>query len=181
MNTTENPINEQSNKANLPRWMVLIIALFFWVILLPLVQAGIPWALSLLMPRYGWVDNRPGIWNLSGLIPIALATICIIWLMILHFSRMPKRVQLERTPRYLLIRGPYKFTRNPMYVAEMALWLGWAVFYGSILILMGFLVAWPVFNFMIVPREERALEARFGETYLEYKKKVPRWFGKARS
>lgn len=124
MNTTENPIHEEPDKANLPRWMVLSIALFFWVMLLPLVYAGIPWALSLLMPRYRWVDSRPVIWNLSGLILITLATICIIWLMILHFSRMPKRVQLERTPRYLLMSGPYKFTRNPMYVVEIALLFG---------------------------------------------------------
>ena len=98
MNTIENPTNEQSDKAGLPRWMALSIALFFWVVLLPLVHAGIPWALSLLTPHYGWVAGRPGIWNLLGLIPIALATICLVWLMILHFSRMPKRVKLERTP-----------------------------------------------------------------------------------
>jgi protein-S-isoprenylcysteine O-methyltransferase Ste14 len=180
MNTTENPDNKQPDRANLPRWMVLLIALFFWVILLPLVFAGIPWAISLLTPRYGWTDGRPGMWNLLGLIPIALATICLIWLMILHFSRMPKRVQLERTPRYVLMNGPYRFTRNPMYIAELALWLGWAIFYGSILNLVGFPVGWLVFDLLIVPREERDLEARFGDSYLEYKNKVPRWFGKTR-
>ncbi len=180
MNTTENPNQDPPQRANLPRWMVLLIALFFWVILLPLAHAGIPWAFSFLGPRYGWLDGRPATWNLLGLIPIALATILLIWLMILHFSRMPKRVQLERTPRYLLMNGPYRFTRNPMYVAELALWLGWAILYGSIAVFVVFLIMGPVMNSRVVSREEHNLEVRFGESYLEYKNRVPRWFGKTR-
>ncbi len=178
MNSPENPDQVQPNHASIPGWVAVIIAIFFWVILLPLVHAGIPWALSLLAPRYGWVEGRPGIWNLLGWIPIALATICLIWLMILHFSRIPKRVKLERTPKYLLMRGPYRFTRNPMYIAELVLWFGWAIFYGSIIIFIALLVMAPLMNKRVVVREEYDLEARFGESYLEYKNKVPRWFGK---
>jgi len=177
MNTTNNPANEQSDAANLPRWAALIIALIFWVLLLPLVHAGIPWALSLFTPRYGWTEGQPGTWNWLGLIPIVPATICLIWLMILHFSRMPQNVKLERTPKYLLTGGPYRFTRNPMYIAELALWLGWAILYGSIPI-FALLVMAPLGFKRVVAREERDLQARFGESYVEYKNKVPRWFGK---
>ena len=53
--------------------------------------------------------------------------------------------------------------------------LGWALFYGSVSILVGAVLAWILFNFVVVPREERDLEARFGESYLEYKNRVPRW------
>ena len=175
MNPTEGAAKKQSDPANLPRWLVLIIALFFWVILLPLVHAGIPWVFSLLAPRYGWMDGRPGIWNLLGLISVVLATICLVWLMILHFSQMPQRVKLERTPSYLLTGGPYRFTRNPMYVAELALWLGWTILYGSFPILVALLVMAPLMNKRVVTREERDLEARFGESYLTYKNKTPRW------
>lgn len=178
MNTHNVSNPGQPKGAELPGWAALIIALIFWVILLPLVHAGIPWALSLLAPRYGWIDGRPSVWNLLGLIPIALATVCLIWLLTLHLSRMPQRVKLERTPTYLLTQGPYRFSRNPMYLAEIALWLGWAIFYGSIAVLVMFLVMGPVMNFRVVAREERDLEARFGESYLEYKNKVPRWLGK---
>jgi protein-S-isoprenylcysteine O-methyltransferase Ste14 len=162
----------------IPSWAALIIALIFWVILLPLVHAGIPWALSFLRPRYGWTDGRPGTWNLLGLIPIALATILLIWLMILHFSWRPRRVKLERTPTYLLTRGPYTFTRNPMYIAELLLWFGWAIFYGSIIIFIALLVMAHLMDKRVLAREERDLEARFGGSYLEYKNRVPRWFGK---
>jgi protein-S-isoprenylcysteine O-methyltransferase Ste14 len=87
---------------------------------------------------------------------------------------------VERTPKYLLVAGPYTWTRNPMYLAEMALWIGWALFYGSSGVLIGLLVLWAVMNFMVVPFEERDLEARFGDSYLRYKQRVPRWLGKAR-
>jgi len=178
MNTTKNSAIEQSDEGNLPRWLALIIALFFWVILLPLVHAGIPWVLSLITPRYGWREGQPGAWNWLGLVPVVLATICLLWLMILHFSRIPRRLKLERTPTYLLTRGPYRFSRNPMYIAELMLWFGWAIFYGSIIIFVAVLVMAPLMNKRVVMREERDLEARFGESYLEYKNKVPRWFGK---
>lgn len=180
MKTTENPKQEPSERASVPGWLALIIAIIFWVILLPLVHAGIPWAFSFLGPRYGWIDGRPATWNLLGLIPIVLATILLIWLMILHFSRIPKRVKLERTPTYLLTRGPYRFSRNPMYIAELALWLGWAILYGSIAVFIGCLIMGPAMNSRVISREERDLEARFGESYREYKSRVPRWFGKLR-
>ncbi len=67
-----------------------------------------------------------------------------------------------------------------MYLAELALLLGWMLFYGSVAIFITFLVAGAMFNIVIVPREERELEARFGESYLQYKRTVPRWLGEAR-
>jgi protein-S-isoprenylcysteine O-methyltransferase Ste14 len=64
-----------------------------------------------------------------------------------------------------------------MYLAELALWLGWALYYGSTVILTGFLLLLALFEFLVVPREERGLEARFGEAYRQYREKVPRWLG----
>jgi protein-S-isoprenylcysteine O-methyltransferase Ste14 len=64
-----------------------------------------------------------------------------------------------------------------MFLFELAFWFGWALFYGSIAVLIGFLLFWVALNFMIVPYEERDLEARFGEAYRDYKARVPRWLG----
>ena len=103
--------------------------------------------------------------------------------MALHFARtraVPERIELTQTPNFLLSGGLYAFTRNPMYLAELALLLGWALFYGSILVFIGFLIGCMVFNFVIVPQEERLLEARFGEAYRQYKQTTPRWLRTAR-
>src|SRR5262249_1364413 len=106
----------------------------------------------------------------------------LIWILVLGFARtseLPERVELNWSPKFLLMSGPYAFTRNPMYVAELALWFGWTILFGSIGVLIGFIVLCVVVNY-VVRREERAMEAQFGEVYHQYKVKVPRWFGKIR-
>jgi protein-S-isoprenylcysteine O-methyltransferase Ste14 len=95
----------------------------------------------------------------------------------LHFAHS---VKWQVGQNYLLSHGPYAFTRQPMYLSELVLLFGWAVFYGSIGVLIGSSVAFLAFNFVAVPMEERILEARFGEVYRQYKSMVPRWLGKSR-
>lgn len=122
--------------------------------------------------------GRPGIWQLFGLILVAAGIVCIIWIIVLHYNEAPEGWEFERTPKYLVRRGPYMFTRNPSFLSVLIIALGWALFYGSLSIVIGALVAWLVFNFVVIPREERDLEARFGEAYREYQSEVRRWFGK---
>jgi protein-S-isoprenylcysteine O-methyltransferase Ste14 len=85
---------------------------------------------------------------------------------------------MERTQKYLVVGGPYRFTRNPMYLCGMLIWLGWIIFYGSVAVLAGTVVIWGSVGMLVVPWEERNLEARFGEAYLRYKHSVPRWLGR---
>jgi protein-S-isoprenylcysteine O-methyltransferase Ste14 len=167
-----------SKKIILPRRMAIAFGFFAWFVVLPLVHCGFPWAISLLTPRYGWTEGKPGVWNLFGLIVVAFAIVCLIWIFILGIAKTPEKVVLEWNSSFLLMRGPYAHTRNPMYVAELGLWLSWAIFYGSVFILIGFAVLCAGIHFVVLPREERALEERFGEVYRQYKRKVPRWFGK---
>ena len=76
-----------------------------------------------------------------------------------------RRVGVGTDPKYLLRRAPYTFTRNPMYLAELALWLGWAIFYGSVTVFLGFLVVGLVLHYFVVPWGERTLAARFDENW----------------
>ena len=174
MNPPEISYREQSKRIRIPRWM----APLFWVVGISVVHGGMPWALSLLTSRHGWTEGRPGILNLLASILVMVGSACLIWVLVLHFIRAPEGWEMERTPKYLLRSGPYSLTRNPMYLAALVLWLGWALFYGSFAVLIGFLVLGVVFNFIVVPWEDRNLEARFGESYLRYKSSVHRWFGK---
>lgn len=180
MSKSNLPNSAQSKRArSLPRWLAIVVALLFWLIGVPLFYGVLPWAISLLMPHYGWSAGHPANWNLLGLIPVGIGTACLIWIMVLHFAQLPSTpgmVALEGTPNYLLKHGPYAFSRHPMYLSELTLLFGWSIFYGSISVLIAFLVAGAYFNFIHVPREERALEARFGDAYREYKNRVARWF-----
>jgi protein-S-isoprenylcysteine O-methyltransferase Ste14 len=75
----------------------------------------------------------------------------------------------------VVVEGPFRFTRNPMYLGMLIWLLGLATVLGS---LGAFLI--PIFffilaNFFIVPIEENEMERTFGEEYLAYKRKVRRW------
>ena len=85
---------------------------------------------------------------------------------------------MEGSQNYLVLGGPYRFTRNPIYLFGMLIWLGWIIFYGSVAVLAGTVIIWGSVALLVVPWEERNLEARFGETYLQYKHSVPRWLGR---
>lgn len=75
----------------------------------------------------------------------------------------------------LVDSGVFSFTRNPMYLALLFILAGWAVFLGNPLSLATTVLFIGYMNrFQIIP-EERALEAAFGETFLQYKQQVRRW------
>jgi protein-S-isoprenylcysteine O-methyltransferase Ste14 len=180
MNLAEIPESKPSNRVTVPRWMAIILALLTCLIAIPLAHGVLPWAISTRMPRYGWAEGTPGMWNRLGLILVALAAALLIWILVSGIAQTPKSLKLGLTPSFLMISGPYKYTRNPMYVAELGLWLGWAIFFGSAGVFIGCLVLWSVVELVILPREERGLEAAFGPTYLQYKNSVPRWVGKTK-
>jgi len=168
MNTTENPNQEQTK--TIPRWLAYVLFIIIWGVL--------PWALSLLTPRYGWATGGPGFWNLLGLIPLVAGIAGSLWTLVLHFAQSGEGLDWEPDKSYLLTSGSYAFSRNPMYLFELTLLFGWVLVYGSVAVFIAFLVWWAWFSFFQVPQEERTIEARFGEAYREYKNRVPRWFGK---
>jgi protein-S-isoprenylcysteine O-methyltransferase Ste14 len=181
MNTTTTPDRNSTRGRGIPRSVLLPLGLFCWLVAIPLAHGIVPWALSRLTPRYGWTAGYPGTWNWLGLFPIAVGAAVFIWLFassLMRFRELPERVQVL-PPSILVTYGPYAYTRNPIYVAALALWLGWSILFGSLVILIGVVVltAWITF---VVPREERTLEKQFGETYRQYQARVPRWLGRAR-
>jgi protein-S-isoprenylcysteine O-methyltransferase Ste14 len=179
MNLTAKTDGTSPGRGSIPRWVALPLALFAWLVAIPLGHGVVPWAISLLTVRHGWAEGRPGMWNFLGFLPLALGTALLVWVLIVGIVQTPKTVTLQ-LPSFLMVRGPYAFTRNPMYVGELGLWLGWALLFGSAAVLAGFLILFVVVNFVVVPREELTLESKFGQAYLQYKSRVPRWFGKPR-
>jgi protein-S-isoprenylcysteine O-methyltransferase Ste14 len=164
--------------AGIPRWLALALSPVVWVAL-PVVHAGIPWALSHLGPRYGWAGGGPSAWNLLGYVPVAVGAILLVWIMVFglfQYRNLPERVPIDWSPAFLMTGGPYAFSRQPMYIGELALWLGLAVLYGSPAVLAGFAVLFTVMRRLVV-REEAGLEAAFGDRYRRYKARVPQWIG----
>ena len=76
----------------------------------------------------------------------------------------------------LVGEAPYTFTRNPMYLGLATILLGFAIFFGSPVMLIAPLVFFLMIDRMLIPEEEATLERLFGEQYLDYKRRVRRWF-----
>lgn len=71
--------------------------------------------------------------------------------------------------------GPYRVSRNPIYLAFTLLQLGLAAWVNSLGVLLALLPALALMVLVVIPREERYLEARFPSEYLPYKRAVRRW------
>jgi protein-S-isoprenylcysteine O-methyltransferase Ste14 len=83
-------------------------------------------------------------------------------------------------PKDFLVRGPFRFVRNPMSLAAVILLLGIALWSRSTLTLGLTLAFFGLFHLVIVRVEEPGLERRFGESYRTYKCNVPRWLPRVR-
>jgi protein-S-isoprenylcysteine O-methyltransferase Ste14 len=74
-----------------------------------------------------------------------------------------------------LSKGPFSFTRNPLYLSLLLAMAAIAVIANSVWYLIFFVIMFLIFNFGIVAREERYLTKSFGDEYIQYKNKVRRW------
>jgi protein-S-isoprenylcysteine O-methyltransferase Ste14 len=81
-----------------------------------------------------------------------------------------------RKPTTAIARtGPHRFSRNPIYLAFSLLQLGIAIWVNSLWLLVTLAGAVALIDYVVIPREERYLERRFGAEYLDYKASVRRW------
>lgn len=79
-------------------------------------------------------------------------------------------------PTTAIVRlGPYRFSRNPIYLAFSLLHLGIAIWANSLWLVATLVAAILVMALVVIPREERYLQRRFGADYLNYKSSVRRW------
>jgi len=190
MSTPEVPASKRSHRIRISRRMLIIFGVFVVSVVYPFTFGALPWLLSLLTPRFGWTEHGPAAWNTLGLFPVvavALGLASVLSWGFAQFRKLPPVLELDEgerlltaTPRVLITHGPFAYSRNPTYLAATFIWLGWAIFYGSVVMLILTVVGWTFFNYFKVPQEERGLEARFGEAYRAYQRRVPRWIGTIR-
>jgi protein-S-isoprenylcysteine O-methyltransferase Ste14 len=78
-------------------------------------------------------------------------------------------------PSALVTDGPYRFTRNPMYLGFLPILASVAFFTGSAIYLLSPLMTFYVVDRLFIPYEEAKLERLFGEDYAQLKSRVKRW------
>ena len=116
-----------------------------------------------------------GAFRYFGLGPIAIGVAIYLWCSY-SFVFFGKGTPIHAMPpKELVVRGLYRFVRNPMYIAGCLVLAGEALLFQSKELLIYLLVMFGIFNIFILAIEERELSNTFGESYQRYRKSVRRW------
>lgn len=143
-----------------PAWLALFIVLAWGIARVPgVVQVSAP-----LGDRLVWVG-----WALVG-----LALALILWAA-LAFRRAGTTIVPHDAPSALVETGPYRWSRNPIYLADLMILAGAALILGAPLALVLLLPFRQVLLRRFVLPEEARLEGVLGEDYRAYKARVRRW------
>ena len=110
------------------------------------------------------------IWAILG------ASLLILGLVLMFWSVREAGLQNLESPDELLTSGPYAFSRNPMYLSWLIVYLAIFFLNGSLWLLFLFFIALPLTHFIAILPEERNLMKKFGERYEQYQAEVRRYF-----
>ena len=110
-----------------------------------------------------------------------LSTVLVLsWLMLTAWSfrrfwASGTSIVPVRPATALVLEGPYRWTRNPMYVGLLFLYIGVACWFGLVWpLLLAPVLVW-VISVAVIGREERYLTRKFGDEYTRYQSQVRRW------
>jgi protein-S-isoprenylcysteine O-methyltransferase Ste14 len=101
--------------------------------------------------------------------------ISIVLIAVATFRAAKTTVIPYRRAVTLVVRGPYRMTRNPMYVGAALIYLGIASVRGALWPVLLLPVALAILNYLVIPQEETLLRDTFGEAYEQYCARVRRW------
>ena len=93
----------------------------------------------------------------------------------LNFARAHTSMIPAKPTTALVVGGPYRITRNPMYLGMACLYAGLALAFGVIWALVTLPLMLIAVDRIVIPPEERYMEAHFGDDYRAYKRRVRRW------
>jgi protein-S-isoprenylcysteine O-methyltransferase Ste14 len=157
-------------------WLALRSLL--WTILLPGVFAGyVPWRFFRL-GRTQFDLTSPT--QLLGFVCIGLG-VALLAACIFEFARSGRgTLSPVDPPRHLVVRGLYRYMRNPMYLSVTMVMLGEALVAHSVALAVYLAVWFTCANLFVIAYEEPALRQRFGESYDEYTQRVGRWIPRFR-
>jgi protein-S-isoprenylcysteine O-methyltransferase Ste14 len=79
------------------------------------------------------------------------------------------------TNKKLVTRGPFRYTRNPMYLGLVLMATGFALYFGTLAFYIVPVLLFLLCNFSFIPFEEAKMQRQFGDQYTDYLRRVRRW------
>ena len=158
--------------------MLLLRSIFFTFLQPGTVTVLIPyWLIS--SRRAGTFSNHQALRYL-GLPLIVIGAARLLWSIWKFFSEGRGTISPIDPPKHLVVRGLYRYVRNPMYVAVVTTLIGEAIFFISAPVLIEAGVFFVLANLFVAFYEEPALRRQFGESYERYLQTVGRWIPRYR-
>jgi len=108
-------------------------------------------------------------------VPLVAVAIALLSYSVAKFRAAGTPVPARKPTTAIVRTGPYRFSRNPIYLAFSLFQLGIAIWINSVWLLATLVGAVALMNTVVIPKEEQYLERKFGAQYLEYKASVRRW------
>ena len=108
-------------------------------------------------------------------IPLILFGLALNKWSVSYLRRRKTTIEFNQEPVTLVTEGPYRLSRNPIYLSGLILSLAIALFLGSLITFVFPILLFIILEGYYIPKEEEALNKAFGETYEDYKQRVRRW------
>jgi protein-S-isoprenylcysteine O-methyltransferase Ste14 len=151
--------------APLKRKVISIFSLA--LLLLVVVEVSIGWLLR------AWGRFSLGWWNqIIAVVMIVIGIVLIVWSISIQYSLGKGTPFPKVATQQLITSGPYAYSRNPMTLGALLLYLGVAIGMGSIPVILLVLIIFTALLTLIYNHETRELTERFGEEYLAYQKRT---------
>ncbi len=153
--------------------MLFLRSIFFTLLL--------PGTVTILIPYWLITPGGPGFlyslhqFRVAGLPLIASGAAGLLWCIWDFFSSGRGTLAPVDPPKHLVVRGLYRYVRNPMYVFVVTILLGESIFFDSRPILVEAGVFFVLANLFVIFYEEPILRREFGESYKTYSQRVGRW------
>ena len=125
----------------------------------------------LILPATQWVGPRLVLAGALILLGLGLIGYCA-W----HFKKAQTRIEPWRTTSSIITKGPYRCSRNPIYLGFVITGAGIALAFNSCWMLSSLLAFVLIANKFVIEKEEKYLEEKFGEAYSNYQRETRRWF-----
>ena len=163
------PYGHSDTRSGRAPWLVKMTSPAHFALALG-VGAWLQQAFALPLPAptpLAWIELAGGVIACARL---ALAVSCFIL-----FARRRTTIMPSGHPSRLVLDGPYRFTRNPMYLALVLSYIGLCLQLGLLWAVALVPLPWLALQWLVIPFEEARLRDEFGRAYSDYCARVRRW------
>ena len=137
------------------------------------------WGIAMLLLAYaaGWILASPVIFRSTPLaVLISVAGLLLGgWGERTFAAEGTDIIPASPTNKKLVTRGPFRYTRNPMYTGLVLMALGFAFYFGTLPFYAVPVLLFLLCNFSFIPFEEAKMQRQFGDQYTDYLRRVRRW------